>query len=131
MWLVLALLVLVAWGGLSPLRYATREKLLELGDGPVRSSLRLTLGVRDVLVLRNRGSTAQVFGQLRVLPGHVIHLPFEEAGVFDFACSAQARGTVVVQVVAPPDPGLARLRWRAGELADALRDLPAAVPPSS
>lgn len=116
------------WGGLSPLRYTTREKLLELGEGPVRSSLRLTLGVRDVLLLHNNGRTAQVFGQLRVLPGHVVRLPFEQAGDVEFACSAQALGMVVVQVVEPPDPGLARLRWRLGEISDALRDLPAVAP---
>jgi len=36
-----------------------------------------------------------------------------------------------VQVVAPPDPGFARLRWRLAGLADTLRYLPAIAPRTS
>lgn len=129
-WLGLALLILFCWACLSPLREDTREKRLELGEGTVPSVLRLTLGVQDVLVLENAGTAPQVFGPLRVLPGKTVQLPFEEAGAFAFAvaCSAHPRGQLLVQVEAPPDPGLARLQWRVHRLIETLRDLPAVAP---
>ena len=100
-----------------------------VAERPVPTRVRLTLGVRDVLVLENETPAAQVFGQLTILPGHAIRLPFEEAGVFDFTCSARPDGReMTVQVVAPPDPGMARLRWRIGELDEALRTLPFVAP---
>ncbi len=122
---------MLAWACLSPLRYPSREKLLELGGATVPSAVRLTLGVQDVLVLRNGSRAAQVFGQVRVLPGHVVRLPFEQAGEFGFACSTHPHGQLTVQVVAPPDPGYARLRWRLAGLADTLRYLPVTAPQSS
>jgi hypothetical protein len=128
-WLIAALLALLIWACLSPLRYPSREKLVELGGGvPVPAAIRLTLGVQDVLLLRNSGATAQVFGQLKVLPGHLVRLPFEQAGDEDYACSAHARGQVRVKVVAPPDPGLARLYWRLDGLVDTIRHLPFTAP---
>jgi hypothetical protein len=123
-----ALLLLLLWACLSPLRYPSREKLLELGSAAAPSTLRLTLGVQDVLVLRNGSRAAQVFGQVRVLPGHIVRLPFEQAGAFGYACSTHAHGQLIVHVVAPPDPGLARLRWRFEGLIDTLRYLPAVAP---
>jgi hypothetical protein len=117
------------WATLSPLRYPSREKLLELGGAtPVPSHIRLTLGVQDVLLLRNGSTRSQVFGQLRVLPGHTFRLPFEGVGEEDFACSTHPRGQVLVQVVAPPDPGLARLRWRVDGMIDTIRYLPFIAP---
>lgn len=92
------------------------------------ATLRMTLGVQDVLLLHNGTLAPQVFGQLRVLPGHVFRLPFEQAGDFGFACSAHPRGQVLVQVVTPPDPGLARLRWRFDGLVETLRYLPSIAP---
>ena len=128
-WLAVALLALLLWASLSPLRYPSREKLIELGGAqPVPAAVRLTLGVQDVLLLRNNSDTPHVFGQLRVLPGHLIRLPFEHVADLDFACSAHPRGQVLVQVVAPPDPGLARLRWRWHGMVDALRYLPTIAP---
>lgn len=128
-WLLAALLAPFIWACVSPLRYPSREKLLDLGGStPVPASVRLTLGVQDVLLLRNGGKTAQVFGQLKVLPGHAVRLPFEQAGEEDFACSAHPRGAVQVQVVVPPDPGLARLRWRIEGLVDTVRHLPVMAP---
>ena len=73
-------------------------------------------------------AAAQVFGPLRVLPGRAVRLPFEQVGEFGFACSTHPRGQLIVQVVAPPDPGFARLRWRVARLLDALRYLPAIAP---
>lgn len=132
-WLAVAVLMLLCWACLSPLRASSREKVFELGvtGDTVPATLHLTLGVQDVLLLHNGSRSAQVFGQLRVLPGHAFRLPFEQAGDFDFACSAHPHGQVRVQVVAPPDPGWARLRWRWHGLVETLRYLPFIAPPSN
>ena len=120
------------WAALAPLRDAdgSREKWLVFGaaDRPVPATVRLTLGVQDVLVLQNSSPTSQVVGQLRVQPGHVFRLPFEQAGAFSYACSACPAAQIGVDVVAPPDPGFARLRWRFDGMIAALRYLPAIAP---
>lgn len=124
----LALVALCAWAALAPLRVANRELALVFapgaGQGSVAAELVLTLGVRDVLLLRNEDRRAHVFGQLRVLPGHALRLPFEAAGSFVFACDAAPGTRVTVRVEAHPDPGWTRLRWRAQAFADGLRTLP-------
>lgn len=124
---------MLLWAALSPLRYPSREKELVFGSPAqaVPGKLRLTLGVQDVLLLRNDSARAQVFGQLQVLPGHTFRLPFEQPGAFGFTCSAGSGAHVVVEVVAPPDPGLARLRWRIDSLVASLRALPSIAPSAS
>lgn len=123
------------WAALAPLHYPTRERLLEFPHGAavlrgqagpvlVPAELRLTLGVRDVLLLRNRDLAPHVFGQVLVLPGHEVRLPFEQAGDYPFACDVAPASKVMVKVLPQPDPGWARLRWRLAALLDAVRDLP-------
>ena len=115
------------WAAVAPLHYASREQLLEFTRAaavPVRPEVRLTLGVRDVLLLRNRDRAPHVFGQVLVLPGRVVRLPFEQAGDFPFACDLAPASTVVVRVQPQPDPGWGRLRWRLLALVEAVRDLP-------
>lgn len=138
----LILLAALLWAALAPLRYPTRERSLDFphgaailrtagGDGArglVPSAIRLTLGVRDVLLLRNRDVAPHVFGQVSVLPGRVLRLPFEQAGDFVFACDVAAGHAVTVHVADHPDPGWARLRWRLAALADAVRTLPLQAP---
>ena len=133
MWLALVLAGLLLWSGLAPLYPPHREQSLDLGhsDGLVPSEIRMTQGVQDVLVLRNSGRRAEVFGQLRILPGQVIRLPFEQVGTTSFACSCAFRGELAVRVVAPPDPGWARLRWRFDGLIDSMRSLRAVAPLTS
>lgn len=127
---MLALTGLLVWACVAPLRMPDREKLLDLGrqQSLVLAEIRLTLDVQDVLLLTNSSRTAQVFGQLRVLPGEVFRLPFEQVGATSFACSSAFNGELLVRVVAPPDPGLARLRWRLDGLVDSMRHLPAVAP---
>jgi hypothetical protein len=131
-----ALLAALLYGALAPLREASRELLFEIPAGtyarrmkgeqlPVLpSEVRLTLGVRDVLLLRNRDSVPQVFGPVLVMPGQDFRLPFEQAADYQFACAAHASGQMTVRVVPMPDPGWGRLRWRAGALLHAIRFLP-------
>jgi hypothetical protein len=124
------LLALLAWAALAPLRYPTRELGLDFARGGARvpGQLWLTLGVRDVLLLRNRDLAPHVFGQVRVLPGREFRLPFEQAGAFPFACDLAPGARVLVRVLEQPDPGWARLRWRLRTLADAVRALPVQAP---
>lgn len=127
------------WAAVAPLHYPTREHLLEFprgaavlrgkpGAAAVPAEVRLTLGVRDVLLLRNRDVAPHVFGQILVLPGHAVRLPFEQAGDFPFACDAAPGSQVSVRVLPQPDPGWARLRWRLAALLDAVRNLPVQGP---
>jgi len=127
------LLTLLLWAALAPLRYPTRELALDFpqrgaalpaSPPPVPARLHLTLGVRDVLLLRNRDRAPHVFGQVLVLPGREFRLPFEQAGVFPFACDLAPGARVLVRVLDQPDPGWRRLRWRLQVLLDAVRALP-------
>ncbi len=134
--LAAALLLALAWGALAPLRTASHERLFEIPEGTwerrmrgeplaiLPPEVRLTLGVQDVLLLRNRDKVPQVFGPVLVMPGQEFRLPFEQPGEHLFNCSAHASGQMVVRVVPLPDPGLGRLRWRLENLAHRLRYLP-------
>jgi hypothetical protein len=138
--LLAAVLVPLLWGALAPLRYDSRELLFEIPNGAhqrrargeemrnLPASLQLTLGVQDVLLLRNRDNVPQVFGAVRVMPGKEFSLPFEQAGDYDFHCSAQAGGQMTVHVVDQPGPGWERLRWRADKLVHEMRYLPLVAP---
>lgn len=133
--LAAGLVLTLAWAALAPLRYPSRELLFEIPDGTaarrtagdpaeiVPPMVRLTLGVRDVLLLRNSDSVAQRFGPVLILPGREFRLPFEQASDYQIACSAQASGQMTVSVVALPDPGWDRLRWRLDALSHAIRYL--------
>lgn len=122
------------WGMLAPLGGASHQLLLEfpapgMGGGlRVAGEIRLTRGVRDVLLLRNHGSVPVVFGPLKVGPGRDVRLPFGEEGVYVYACPAVAGRLVTVRVMAAPDPGWGRLRWRLANLQQSLRYLPVKSP---
>jgi len=142
---VLAACVLLAllWGALAPLRYPSHERVFEIppqaleavaGEGGAARRialprvLRLTLGVQDVLLLRNRDRVGHVFGPLQLRPGQDFRLPFEQPGDYVYACPAVAGGELLVRVVRAPDPGWERLRWRFAALGQSLRALPLVAP---
>jgi hypothetical protein len=79
--------------------------------------IRLTLGVRDVLVLRNLDEVPQIFGPTLMLPGQSFRLPFALASSYQFACTAHASGQMTVHVDPFPATPWARLRFRLRELA--------------
>jgi len=115
----------IAFAALAPVESASREELFEIPKGtwarrmsgdPVEilpSSIRLTLGVRDVLLLRNLDDVPQVFGPALMMPGQSFRLPFEVASRYQFACTAHASGQMTVLVEPLPASPWARLRWRA------------------
>jgi hypothetical protein len=83
------------------------------------SRMRFTVGVRDVLVLRNEDDRPQSFGPVLLAPGQTYRVPFRAAATFDFACSAHEDGQLTIVVERNPAPGWSRLRWRmAGLLSD-------------
>lgn len=126
LWLLpLALIaVATAWAALAPLPAGDREELFEIPKGTwarrmagdkvdiLPSTIHLTLGVKDVLKLRNLDSVPQIFGPVLIMPGQEFQLPFETVSENDFNCTAHSSGSMKVIVAAAPAPGLARLRWR-------------------
>ena len=136
-WLPLSVLALalgtLLWASLAPVHTASRDKLFEIPKGTwarrmagdkveiLPSTVRLTHGLRDVLLLRNSDTVPQIFGPVLIMPGQDFRLPFETVSENQFACSAHASGQMTVIVEPYPNPGLPRLRWRLAELAHAIR----------
>jgi hypothetical protein len=81
------------------------------------TEVRLTLGIKDVLVLKNSDDVPQVFGPVLMMPGQTFQLPFEVASSYRFACTAHASGQMTVTVVPGPDSAWERLAWRTRALA--------------
>jgi hypothetical protein len=131
-WLLAALAALavgtLAWAALVPPAADTREALFEIPKGTfarrmagdkieiLPDTIRLTLGIRDVLLLRNLDEVPQVFGPTLIMPGQSFSLPFEAASTYNFACTAHASGQMRVIVEPGPARGWETLRWRAVHL---------------
>jgi hypothetical protein len=125
--------VTVVWAALAPIHMASRDELLEIPNGAsarrmagdaseiLPARVRLTLGVRDVLLLRNSDTVPQVFGPVLLMPGQDFRLPFEQASNFQVASTAHTGGQVTIIVVPLPDPGAERLGWRFDALMHAIR----------
>lgn len=121
----LAAAAVFAAAALAPIRVASRDEPFEIPKGTwarrmagnkveiLPQTIRLTLGVHDVLLLRNLDDVPQVFGPTVIMPGQSFRLPFEVASTYGFACSAHASGQMNVVVDPDPPPGWERLRWRA------------------
>jgi hypothetical protein len=75
-------------------------------------TIRLTLGINNVLMLRNADEVPQAFGPVLVMPGQSFRLPFATASTYSFACSAHASGQLNVIVEPTPAPGWETLHWR-------------------
>ena len=118
----------LAWAALAPIELASRDELFEIPHGTyarrmagekieiLPSTIRLTLGLNDVLLLRNADDVPQTFGPALVMPGQSFRLPFAVASTYGFACSAHASGQLAVVVEPTPARGWETLRWRARRL---------------
>ena len=129
LWLapLLVLLVPLLWAGFAPIKLPTREWLFEIPKGTyarrmagnkveiLPSKIRLTLGLNDVLMLRNLDDVPQVFGPTIMMPGQSFRLPFEKAASYDFACTAHASGQMTVLVEPYPAMPWSKIRWRVRE----------------
>lgn len=123
--IAIALAGVVACAALVPVRFDSREEVFEIPKGtyarrmsgdPVEilpAEIRLTLGLRDVLLLRNLDDVPQVFGPTIMMPGQSFRLPFEVASTYTFACTAHASGQMTIVVYDRPDNPWRRLVWRA------------------
>jgi hypothetical protein len=123
-----AAIAAVAWAGLTPLQSVSRDATFEIARGTwarrlsgkdvdiLPKVIRLTLGIRDVLVLRNLDDVPQVFGPSLMMPGQGFSLPFEQASEYQFACTAHASGQMTVVVEPKPVTPWARIVWRVREL---------------
>lgn len=121
---VLAVAMALAWAALSPIAADDRDELFEIPKGTwarrmagdkvdiLPRDVRLTLGVKDVLVLKNSDDVPQVFGPTLMMPGQSFRLPFEVASSYRFACTAHASGQMTVTVERAPAAGWERLQWR-------------------
>ncbi len=130
--LVLAFLGL-AWAALAPIAAKDRTHLIEMSNGTMARRIagdingalplqvRLTLGVRDVLHVKNNDVAPHYLGAIGIKPGKQLRLPFEQAGTQEFVSSAHFGGKLTVVVEPWPVPGTARLRWRMLELVQAIR----------
>jgi hypothetical protein len=120
----LAVLGAVAWASLTPVTFASREETFEIPKGTwarrmagnkveiLPSQIFLTLGIRDVLLLKNMDDVPQIFGPTLMMPGQSFRLPFELASSYQFACTAHASGQMTVVVDELPDTPWRRLVWR-------------------
>lgn len=122
----------LAWAGLTPIRVGSRDEIFDIPKGTwarrmagenvsiLPDEIRLTLGIRDILVLQNQDDVPQTFGPVLMMPGQSFRLPFEQVSEYQFACTAHASGQMAVIVDPYPATPWARMRWRARELVRAL-----------
>jgi len=114
--------------GLVPIQTTSRDEIFEIPKGTwarrmsgdkveiLPDHIRLTLGLRDILVLRNHDDVPQIFGPTLMMPGQSFRLPFERASEYQFACTAHASGQMTVIVSEALTSPWARLRWRAQKI---------------
>jgi len=126
--LPLALLaVALGWAGFAPINVASHDELFEIPKGTyarrmagdkveiLPARIRLTLGLNDVLLLRNLDDVPQVFGPTIMMPGQSFRLPFEQAASYQFACTAHASGQMTIVVEPQPVWPWQKIYWRARE----------------
>ena len=130
-------IAVLAWAGLTPIdgggKNRSREEIFEIPKGTwarrmsgenigiLPDEIRLTLGIRDILLLKNEDDVPQIFGPALMMPGQSFRLPFEQASEYQFACTAHASGQMSVIVEPNPVTPWARIRWRVRELLRQLR----------
>lgn len=125
--IALALLLLggLGWAALAPVEAKSREQLFEIPQGTserrlagekeleiLPHTIRLTLGLKDVLALKNNDKAPHIFGPTLIMPGQTFRLPFTMASTYSFLCTAHADGSLNVVVEPAPAPGWPRIRQR-------------------
>ena len=122
--LIGAALTALAWAGFAPIEVSSHEQLFEIPKGTyarrragdlveiLPSTIRLTLGLKDILVIHNLDDVPQTFGPTIMMPGQSFSLPFERAASYQFVCSAHASGQLTIDVEPEPVTPWARIHWR-------------------
>lgn len=120
----------IGWAAFAPIAVASRNQLFEIPAGTharrmagqnaeiLPQTIRLTLGVEDVLVFKNLDTAPHIFGPTLIMPGQSFSLPFAAASTYSFECTAHANGQLNVIVAPEPTPGLPRLRWRMSKIVE-------------
>ena len=123
-----AVIAVLAGVAVTPISAGSREQVFEIPNGTwarrmagekietLPDHIYLTVGVRDILVLRNRDAVPQTFGPTLMMPGQSFTLPFERAAEYQFACTAHASGQMTIVVDPYPATPWARISWRARTL---------------
>jgi hypothetical protein len=123
--LAVVLAIAALWAMYAPIPAGPREQLFEIPAGTyarraagdkvevLPTAIRLTLGVKDILVLKNLDNVPQTFGPVLIMPGQSFRMPFGVAGDVQFECTAHASGQMRIVVDPAPDAGWRRLVWRA------------------
>ena len=123
-WLAVVVAVPVLWAMFAPIPADSREQLFEIPAGTwerraagrdveiLPAEIHLTLGVKDILVLRNLDRVPQTFGPVLIMPGQSFKLPFGQASDYQFNCTAHAAGRMDIIVDPEPSAGWRRLAWR-------------------
>jgi hypothetical protein len=118
----------LGWAAFAPIELASRDELFEIPHGTWKrrmagekieilpDTIGLTLGLNDVLLLRNADEVPQMFGPTLIMPGQSFRLPFATASTYNFACSAHASGQLNVIVESTPERGWETLLWRVRNL---------------
>ena len=126
--IALTALAACAWLAFAPIESGSREETFTIPKGtwerrmagdPVEilpDEIRLTLGVRDVLVLENHDDVPQIFGPTLMMPGQSFRLPFAVASDYTFDCTAHPSGQMTIVVEPYPGTPWTRLLWRTREL---------------
>jgi hypothetical protein len=127
-WLLASSAVVLAglgWAGFAPIEVTSHEQVFDIPKGTyarrragldqeiLPDRMRLTLGLNDVLLIRNHDDVPQVFGPTIMMPGQSFRLPVERAAEYQFACTAHASGQLKIVVEAEPTTPWARIHWRA------------------
>ena len=120
-----AVLAVLGWAGFAPIEVATHEAAFDIPKGTyarrragdmveiLPDRIQLTLGLNDVLLIRNHDDVPQIFGPTIMMPGQSFRLPFERAASYQFVCSAHASGQLTIDVEPEPTTPWARIHWRA------------------
>jgi hypothetical protein len=113
-----------AWAAFAPIRTDAREQVYEIPKGTwarrqagekfdlIPDTIHLTVGVRDVLVMRNRDDVPHLFGPVLIMPGQSFQLPFRKPASYLFSCPLHTSGQLTIVVDPEPEPGWRRLLWR-------------------
>ncbi|HEX7270692.1 MAG TPA: hypothetical protein VF420_00940 [Casimicrobiaceae bacterium] len=116
-----------AWAAFAPLSADSREAVYEIPKGTfarrqagetfdlIPAEIRLTMGVKDVLVMKNHDDVPHLFGPVLIMPDQTFRLPFRKASTYLFTCPLHTSGLLTIVVEPEPELGWARLRWRTAE----------------
>ena len=122
-----AALAMLGWAGFAPIQVSSHEEVFDIPQGTyarrragdlveiLPDTIRLTVGLNDVLLIRNHDDVPQTFGPTIMMPGQSFRLPFERAASYQFVCTAHASGQLTIDVEPQPVTPWARIHWRMRE----------------